>query len=167
MRYLIVFLLLSSVTFGQCDLKTDGVDEYTDKYVKLTKEKLLISKGLGFNGGITASVKSIDGSIILLLNISDTNIFTLIRDHEIIFKSKENKLNIQYPETLIANPVSVSGITIWNTVVYLPLDENEIDFFKSFEIDGIRYYTDDGYVNNKIKNRRGDVIMNLLECVDN
>lgn len=165
MRYILVFLLLSSVTFGQC-LKTDGIDEYTGKYVQLTKEKLLISKGLGFNGGITASVKSIDGSIILLLNISDTNIFTLVRDHEMIFKSKENKLNVNYPETLIANPVSVSGITMWTTVVYLPLDENQIQFFLKNEIDGIRYYTDDGYINNNIKRRRGDAILSLLECLN-
>ena len=153
MRLLFVFVFLLSVAFGQnCKYAVNGIDKFTNKMTKQTKQKKII-RTFSSEGFIALKKEDTDFSLLLSYRTSFSDkvkveegaeLSFLVEGGKIITLKKEKgnyKVNKEQLKELMINPTK--------TIRY--------------------YYTDEGgdykYQDVEIKKKDSETFINLIKCV--
>ena len=160
-------LLAHQPTYSQ-SLEEDKVDEFTGNSIKRTSWEIL-NQTMKFNA--FTRISEINGNVYLDLKLMTGKVFAIDEGDEFMLKLNNDEIlklqNLKYEITCTGcGARGYSGSQAQGlSVVYL-LSKDQIDKLLEFGIMKIRIYTTDGYLEEDLKTKNSNVLMNSLKLLN-
>lgn len=175
-------LILFSVNGQTCKYKSNGVDKFTNKYIKWTKtEKVVSTSGPPAVHG-ELSIRKIDTAYSFILdytlskstpieqysiNFGAQLLFLLENGETVTLKSKDNINGV------LKTVKSVGTLALYYcnlTNVDYPISSSQINLLLKYKIKTIRFYRTEpngkeDFVDDEVKTKLQDNIQELIKCV--
>ena len=173
------FLLAFSffVTGQNCKYKNNGIDKFTNQYVKLTKSEKVFGT---FTTSGSFSAKKVDTSYFFIFDYSicsysDFDPYSIQQGASLSFLLENGSIitlytgdNIKGAKSILATKPPMYICELPN--VSYPISKNEVDLFLRSKVKTIRFYRSESngkedYIDNELKKKNQDDIQNLIRCI--
>jgi hypothetical protein len=174
---LLILAASTNVNAQICKYKTNEIDRFTNKFIKLTKPEKVI--GTFFTTG-EFSVKKVDTSYFFIFDYvlssyynfepysikESAQLIFLLENGETITLNSADDINGTKRTTFGLPPV----YSCYLTNVSYPVTKNQIDMFFKSKVQSIRFYRTESngkedFVDNEIKRKNQDDIQELIRCI--
>lgn len=160
---ILLILLFPTFLFAQdCKFQTNETDPYTKKVVKITKQEILRSE---ITSAILVQGVSDDVNIAFNFYIMYPNIFSFSKGDNILFLDENEKVYTFEIQSDGMADASVTRMgTFWsaNILTRFKDDFSELD---NLIVRNVRVETSDSFIEFEIKQKRGDAIEQVFNCI--
>ena len=166
---LIIIVILAGMTlqsFGQ-KLEENKTDEFTKNSVKRTSWETLCSSSVAnahFRVSLINEYKTFD------LKLMINKVFSIDKDQELMLKLANGDVvklqNLKY--TITCNGCGATGFVgseAEGIQVDYPLDKDQVEQLKANKVVKVRIYTNDGYVEDDVKDKNAEKIIKSLQLL--
>lgn len=162
---LILFLIVPNIVFCQCSYRRNEVDEFTGNKILVTTPKLLLNKFGGHS--FICHTGKIDSTIVLYMNFTAWDIFSISRGSKILFKLTNDSICglLAANEYETASSRNMTYVPNWEITIYSVLDEETINTLTMYGVKKCRVYTNDGYLEFEFNPNKTMIIKELIDCV--
>jgi len=159
--------LISLQSFAQ-KLEENKVDDFTNKSVKRTSWETLYTT---FTANAYFRISNIDNTKYFDFKYQNGTVFSIDNGQELMFKLNNGDIvkvvNLNY--TLTCTGCGAKGFTgsgAQGIEVSYPISDEQLKELKANKIVKVRFYTNDGYVENDIKDKAAEKIEQSLSLVE-
>jgi len=163
----LILSVLSLQSFAQ-KLEENKVDDFTNKSIKKTSWEVLYTT---FTANAYFSISSIDRIKYFDFRYQNGSVFSIDNGQELMFKLDNGDIlkvqNLKY--TLTCTGCGAKGLTGSGTQgieVSYPFTDEQKEILKAHKVLKIRFYTNDGYVENDIKDKVADKIQQAIKLIE-
>jgi len=164
-----VLLILSGLSlksFGQ-KLEENKVDDFTKKSVKRTSWETLVST-FSLNAHFRFSL--VDGYETFDLKMMRDEVFSIDKDAEVMFMLDNNDVvkvqNLEYAITCKGcGATGFQGSSAEGIQAFYTISKDDIEKMKAHKVLKVRIYTNDGYIDNDVKEKNAVKIMACLNLL--
>lgn len=159
-------ILFTSIVYTQeCNYVKNEIDKFTKKEIKQTKFHTLASKYLG-NDIVRVDALEIDNQDFLQCYLVNLNEFTIIKGDKFILLDENNKTtDLVFIDSKTSKPQVHGSDTYWNVIAQFPINDSLKRKLKTSKYVALRYYTQDGYREYKIKKKFQGNLKKILSCI--
>jgi len=159
--------IISLQSFAQ-KLEENKVDDFTNKSVKRTSWETLYTT---FTANAYFRISNIDNTKYFDFKYQNGTVFSIDNGQELMFKLNNGDIvkvvNLNY--TLTCTGCGAKGFTgsgAQGIEVSYPISDEQLKELKANKIVKVRFYTNDGYVENDIKDKAAEKIEQSLSLVE-
>jgi len=156
----LVFLFYASVLQCQeCKYKKNEVDDFTKSKILETNFEWLAEQA-GY------VLKKVDDSRTLQLRIESLKMISIQEGNKVMFLTeREEPITVHFPKFEISKRSS-GPVTTYYIIENINITEEVYQRFKNETISKIRVYTNDGYLDKNIKDKRANKFRELIKCIE-
>ncbi|WP_109438370.1 hypothetical protein [Aquimarina sp. AU119] len=172
MKYITtLFLLISSFSYSQKTVKYDKCKFQKDEYDKFTKESVKQTKGKAIFMNLSRSVVvqgfKVDNRKYLEITVIDNHLFGFKEGGSfMLMLDDEEVVDLKFENSIVADYINAGSFDIWKARVLFSLNEEIFNKLVKSNVYEFRYYTSDGYVEKKIKEKYINNIASVLKCIE-
>ncbi|MFD2725626.1 hypothetical protein [Hyunsoonleella rubra] len=171
-NFTLLILLTGSLSFAQnCKYHINETDDFTNekiletKGVSITKADL-ISTGIGTGASVRAKARKVDNTRYLVFRLTSYEMFVINEGGIIMLKSISGEvIKLKFNKTVVSDFSDSGGTTIWTAISSATMDDATFNKLENAEIEKVRWYTDEGYLERDAKKKQFGNIAGILKCI--
>ncbi|MBC3759519.1 hypothetical protein H7U19_13965 [Hyunsoonleella sp. SJ7] len=171
-NFTLLILLIGALSFAQnCRYHINETDDFTNEKIKETKgvsitKADVISTGIGTGASARAKARKVDNTRYLVFQLTSYEMFIVNEGGIIMLKSTSGEvIKLKFDKSVVADFSYSGDTTIWTAVCSATLDDETFNKLENAEIEKVRWYTDEGYLERDAKKKQFGNIAGILKCI--